>query len=290
MRRLGGLGLCGLLMVPGAALADEKQDCAASYERAQEFRQASKLRQARVQLIQCAQAACPEFVRVDCGRWLGEVEESMPSVVFVARDAKGNDLTDVVVKIGDDVVADQLDGRATPVDPGAQTFTFEADGHDPIEKKLIVAQGEKNRAITVTFAGGGLEPATEPDGEGGAAEVDAGETLKKTPNRTLAYVLGGVGVLGIGGFALFGSAGKSQEADLRDSCAPNCADSKVDEVKTKYLFADISLGVGIVSLGVATYFFLSPPGGGDAPADSKAVRFDVAATPGGGFATVGGGF
>ena len=285
-----GTALALGLVLPGQpARADDKKKCAAAYEKAQELRQAAKIRQARDQLIVCAQASCPEFVRADCGKWLDEVEAGMASVVFVARDAEGNDLTEVTVRVGDEVLVEQLDGKAVPVDPGAQVFIFEVEGEEPIEKKVIVAQGEKSRVIAISFGGGADAPDPEDDPDAEAA-FDTGEVVEGTPNRTLAYILGGVGVVGLVGFAAFGASGKSQEDDLRATCSPNCDQDKVDEVKSKYLLADISLGVGVVSLGVATYLFINPPTSSDASSEQARMTFDVAPTSGGGYASVRGRF
>jgi hypothetical protein len=66
-----------------------------------------------------------------------------------------------------------------------------------------------------------------------------------------------LGAAALGSFAFFALTGKSDENDLRDSCSPNCPESDVDSVRTKYLVADISLGVGIASLGAATWLFVT---------------------------------
>ena len=75
--------------------------------------------------------------------------------------------------------------------------------------------------------------------------------------RTISYALAGVGAVALGSFAFFAVTGKSDENDLRDRCSPNCPESDVDSVRTKYLVADISLGVGIASLGAATFLFVT---------------------------------
>jgi hypothetical protein len=71
-------------------------------------------------------------------------------------------------------------------------------------------------------------------------------------------VLGGVGVAGLGVFAGFGLAGKSSQDDLEKTCSPRCSPDDGKSVKTKYLLADIGLGVGVLSLAAATYFAVRP--------------------------------
>jgi hypothetical protein len=276
--------------VPAGAQPADKQQCASAYEQAQELRQAGKLREARTELLVCVQPACPEFVKADCGRWLGEVEAETPTVVFVARSPSGDDLAEVTVKVGDEVLAERLDGHALPVDPGTHTFTFEASGHDPVHKSVLINQGEKNRSIAIGFGETALpgEARDEPAPSSAPttnAELQSHDSAGGAPNRTLSYVFAGVAAAGFAGFVIWGAQGKSQENELRSSCAPGCEESKVDEVRTKYLIADVSLGVGVVSLGVAAYLFLSSP---SSPAPELArIRVDVHPTASGGFASFG---
>jgi hypothetical protein len=61
---------------------------------------------------------------------------------------------------------------------------------------------------------------------------------------------------------------------LRNSCAPKCSDSAVSQVRTKLLVADISLGVGVVSLAVAGYLLLSAPHH-EEPAHAARLTLDV---------------
>jgi hypothetical protein len=61
----------------------------------------------------------------------------------------------------------------------------------------------------------------------------------------------------VASFVALGASGLSAEHRLRDTCAPDCADSEVSSVRTRYTLADVSLGVGIASAAMASYLFLS---------------------------------
>ena len=100
-----------------------------------------------------------------------------------------------------------------------------------------------------------------------------------------------MGVLALGSFAIFGLIGKSDVDDL-ESCRGHCAESDVDHARTKLIVADISLGVGIVALGVATYMFFTRPkeapngvsvkaGTSSKPFGLSGVAFDAGPTVGG---------
>jgi hypothetical protein len=279
--------LSALTTAAPSAWAVDKAQCASAYEAAQERRSQTKLREARDNLLVCVQAACPAFIKKDCSKWLSEVEAALPTVVLSAR-AKGKDLTDVTVKVDGDDFAGTLDGKALPVDPGPHTFTFESEEFGSQELRYVVKEGQKSQAIEVDFA-----PAKQPSA--GEEVRDSGPSAGSqdmADDKTLAYVLLGVGVVGIGGFAYFGLTANSDKDELACADTKTCSDDDLAPIRQKYLIADISLGVGLVSLGVGTYLLLS--GGGKtspAPAEQSAnVRFDVMPRAGGGFATLSGSF
>jgi hypothetical protein len=94
----------------------------------------------------------------------------------------------------------------------------------------------------------------------------------------LPIVFASIGVVGVASFAAFGLMGKSQRSSLASSCAPYCTSDDVSPVRTKYAIADVSLLVGLASLGVATWLFVSAPPGDSSTA--SALRFDAGAAPG----------
>lgn len=76
-----------------------------------------------------------------------------------------------------------------------------------------------------------------------------------------SWVLGGVGVVGLGVFGTFAILGKNRQAELERTCLPSCAPGSVNAVKRKYLIADVGLAIGAVSLGGAGYFYFTREGG-----------------------------
>lgn len=164
MRRLLSFGLVsGLLLAPALAQADV-QACLSASEKGQHARAAGKLREARDQFNICGADACPAMVRRDCVQWQQELVGIIPSVVFGAKDNKGRDLFDVTVSMDGEVITKKLDGKGVAVDPGPHTFKFEVAGMPPVTEKSLVKEGEKTRAINVTF--GDTGGTTSPDGNG----------------------------------------------------------------------------------------------------------------------------
>jgi hypothetical protein len=103
----------------------------------------------------------------------------------------------------------------------------------------------------------------------------AGPRRSKVP----AYVLGGVAVVGAASFSYFALSGHS-EFNTLNHCKPYCQPDDVRRVRTKYLLADISLGVSVVALASAGYWLFSAPK--EAPiASSTPVSLALAVRPGG---------
>jgi hypothetical protein len=244
------------------ASVQEKKACAAASEKAQSLRSEGKMIAARELLLVCARDVCPTVVRKDCSRWVAEVDEALPSVVVAAKDENGHDVTDAKVFVDDQPFADSLDGKAQPIDPGAHVFRLERQGKQ-ITEKVLVREGEKNRIVLIHLG-------PPPKAEGAAPPPSS----RSVPAET--WILGGVCVVGLVGFVGFGLSARSQASDLRSSCAPACAQSDVDGVKRKALFADVSLGIGLVALGAATYFFVA------SSSDKNATQVGFAPLPSGG--------
>ena len=286
--KLTALSAFGLALGAGRpAHADDKQACLEAYDQAQTLRQEDKLVASREQLLICARNVCPSILRKDCTQWLSEVDTSIPTVVLEVRTADGRDLVDVRVTVDGKPLVTQIDGKAVPVDPGVHTFRFEADDQDaPIEERIVIHEGAKNRTITVKFKGADDVPDKPGTVGGGGGTEDTGVSDGPSP---LAYVFGGVGLVGIGAFTFFGLSFDSKLNDM-DSCKPNCPQGDADSASSTRTMALISGGVGVVSLGVATVLFLSPGSSEPAPATAGVHRLELLPVEGGAVGMLGGRF
>lgn len=232
-------------------------DCPSASEEGQRLRDKNKYVDARAMFRTCSQASCPGIVRKDCTKWLAELDETQPSIVIAAQDAAGADLGAVKVLLDDRQVASRVDGGSIAVDPGEHSLRVEAPGHAPLTQRLIVRVNEKNRLVRVVFQdGAGAAPAGPPKPPP-AGDAGPGAESPKAGPPVAAIVLAGVGVVALGSFTYFGLTSKSDLSSLRSECAPYCDQSKLDDVKSRMLIADVSLGVGIVALGVAAVLFVT---------------------------------
>lgn len=248
------------------------QACISAYESLQEARARGDLIHSREQAFECASSACPSFMQTDCATWLEEIESEVPSVSFDVRSG-GKKLAAVRVFEGDRLLAERAGEASVELNPGTHWLRFEAEGLETVKKPIVVTRGAKNQRFIVVL------PAPEPKPR---APVRTSEVKAQSPSPA-PWIAGAVGVAGMTAFAVLSSSGLSQEESLERSCAPNCNEADLRSVRTKYLLADISLGVGIAGLLVGGYFLVAP----DAPRPSAQVpSLRVQATPHGGMASV----
>jgi hypothetical protein len=269
-----GTALAALTLAEGVAFADDREQCASSAEQAQQLRDEGKYRRAREQMLFCARDVCPGPIKSDCGKWLTEVDRDAPTVVFGARDRSGGDVSDVKVTMDGAVIAERIDGKPVLVDSGEHTFKFETKDGVVKEEKVLLRAAEKARPIIATLpVGSGPDKGGGGGGGGNAGPQEEGSLVP-------TFIVGGIGLAAIGSFAGFGLAGKGAVDDLQ-TCKPHCAEADVDSARTKLIIADISLAVGVVALGVATYMFFTRPKVEAKVQTGSTWRFDAGPVAGG---------
>lgn len=226
-------------------------------ERTESLREGGGYREARARLLECVNAQCGGDVRRRCATTLQKLDAVTPSIVVRADDGNGNDVLDVAVSLGDEPLMSSLDGMAVPVDPGEHRFVFSRSGYEPVTRTLTINQGEKFRAIDVSIGSG---PAPAAPLELGASRPASMSSARLAGGISLI----GVGVVGLAGFTWLGLKARSREESLqRQNCKPFCDEGLVDSLETRYVLANVSLGVGVLSLGAATWLLLSGWSSGD---------------------------
>ncbi len=102
-----------------------------------------------------------------------------------------------------------------------------------------------------------------------------------------AWVLGGVSLLGFGGFAVFYSQAVNDYSTLQTTCSPNCKDSDLGPLRTHAGASYVSLGVGIAALaGAVTWTLVARSAKGSDP-DASAVAVAVRPVAGGALVGIG---
>jgi hypothetical protein len=180
-------------------------------------------------------------------------------------------------------------GTPLSLDAGAHELAATAPGRQPWRENVALGLGEKK-----TLAVPVLEPAptatTEPPAdEKKASPAPNEETAPQThgKNRTLAYVIGGAGIAALGVGTYFGIDTLHKKNQSDDECPTDttCTPRGVElnnQAHTSAWIANISLGVGVIGVGVATYLLLADHGAPQGPAKSGTLTLDARAVRGGG--------
>jgi len=231
-----------------SARAQTKEQCIEAHALSQDLQRDSKLLAARINARLCSQQTCPAALRSECVAFLERIDGDMPTVAIRVVDAQGVDLTAVRVLVDGALLKDQLDGKPVEIDPGKYLFRVEPSGRAAMERDVVVVVGQRNQLVNVQLPP--LQTAAAPAPVAAPPPPPPPLPLPSSDGvnglAVAGWVFAGVGVVGLGMFAGFGTAGMSQRNDL-DACKPTCSDDAVDPVRTKLVVADVSLAVGLVS-------------------------------------------
>lgn len=298
---------CSIAMLATSSARAASDSCNDAYVETQRLRRAGHLRSAQQRALVCAQDECSVTVRRDCSAWLEDIVDAMPSVVIEAHDPAGNELLDVKVFSGDQLLAERLDGKALAIDPGAHELRFEYGGQTET-LRLVALEGQAYRRVAVRFSAPltseevttkalpmtaaltakalpmTAAPAprelegTTTDGSSGHDPIAwLEETERPRPIPLASYVFGGVGVASLTSFGILATSAYMTERELRNECGRECDRGSVDSVRERYIMGDVALALGVSSLiaAGAVWMFSSSPGPSGTTAEASALGVEL---------------
>jgi hypothetical protein len=275
------LSLFAAMVVPRAARAADPTtaDCLTATEAALALRNEHKLQDARSKLLVCSANSCPADVRTECLRRIADVNAAIPTIVFDAKDANGNDLIAVKVTMDGAVLVERLVGTAISIDPGPHTFAFETAGQQRVEKQFVIREGEKDRRERLTF-GPAAVVASEPAASVSALPAtSAPATILGAPSpppvvaqrsgaqKKLGLVFGGAAAVGLVTGVTFSLIYDSRATAFNNAgCGTSAVNSGPEGCNSRRSSAETAKDlfiVGYVSAavlgGVGAYLFLTAP-------------------------------
>jgi hypothetical protein len=177
-----------------------------------------------------------------------ELEALGPKIPSLVVQIEGATAAEVKVTVDGTVISAELVNEARPVNPG-QHRVEGARGSEQATAEVTLAEGEQKTAILRFGQAAALAP------EPGAAPDQAPTTRAGLgTRRTLALVVGGVGLVGVGLGTYFGLQSKSRLDEADESCdGNNCSDPQgVTAGKDAYTAGNIStVGMVVGALGLA---------------------------------------
>jgi hypothetical protein len=234
------------------APAPTGESCSAAYERSQTEKVAGHYVAATAAALECSQLGCNPAIVRECVRFYESLQQDTPTLVFSARKGEGGELAEVRVEMDGKPIVQQITGRPYAVDPGSHDFVFIHPTRGRMELTETARVGDHARVMEVTFADPNAKAAPPPGTP--AADVKPGPAVP-----VMAWVLGGVGVAGLGTFVLFRVSAVSDYNEYNSTCSPACNPADIDAVHRKFMISYASLGVGVAGLvGAGLVFALTP--------------------------------
>jgi len=281
----------------GAAARSARADptmseCLSANESSIHLRGDHKLRQARDEALICASPSCPDEVRATCEQRITELIATIPTIVLLAKDGAGHDLSAVRVSMDGELLAERLDGTGVAVDPGPHAFTFEVPGQPPVEQSFVIGEGEKDRHETITLS---VLPPVASATPSRILQAPVGTpTTRSSPDRKqriAGITVGAVGVVGLGLGAVFGGLTASEWSSAKQVCAGrsvSCTKSgpgfeDESSAESSGTISTVSFIAGGVLAAAGVVFFVTAPtrSPSEVPASARGIELLPMGGPGG---------
>lgn len=198
----------------------------------------------------------------------GVLDTALPKIAKLRIVVEPN-VEGLEVLVGDKPVPAALLGAERPTDPGTHQIVARAPGYRPASAEVTLAEGgAESVSLTLVADESAAPPPVQTQPEPPPAQVpppaqptDAGV---QRSDKTLAYVLWGVGGAGLLTGTITGIMAVSKKGDLEDECTPSkqcpsSAEGTLDSAKTLALVSTIGFGVGIAGAAAGTVLYFMAP-------------------------------
>jgi hypothetical protein len=240
--------------------------------------------------------AIQKAARSDAEAELAALSPHIPAVVIELKGVAAAD-----IEVDGHAIAGSLVGAAIPIDPGSHTLRANNDGRVVEQTARFVADAQP--AHVVLDFGDAPAPA-KPSQRAPTSPVPHERPVASTnpsvdamphdsSRRSLALVVAGAGVVGLGAGTFFYFKARGNNEDAKGICRSNtdCAAADirkhgelVDDVKTERTVSYVALGVGAAALvGGAVLYFTAPKPSPSGSAARLPLRFAVTPLPEGGY-------
>lgn len=168
------------------------------------------------------------------------------------------------IRLDDTLLGSATLGLAIPVDPGEHRVTVRAPGYAAWQTRVSVApRARKELAVPALHRLPRRIGETHSVPRVAKPQVHDSAVDRSSSAPLAAYVIGGVGVVGLGVGTYFGLKAGSKKRDSEDechngACTPDGAALLRDADSAAWV-SNVGFGVGVAGIGIATYLFVSTP-------------------------------
>jgi hypothetical protein len=187
------------------------------------------------------------------------LEPRLPKLTLTLASGAPQDTT---VHEGDANYSGAAFGLPLPVDPGKHTLVITAPGHDPRSVEIELAEGKE--AVLEVAPGAPNEAAASGAAMAATpASADGERAARKKDTRTIGWIIGGVGVAGLGVGAVAGglALGKKSITDKECNSATQVCTQKGKDAasagRTLALVSTVGWIAGALGVGAGAYFILT---------------------------------
>jgi hypothetical protein len=190
---------------------------------------------------------------------LAQIEPRLPHLVLTLASGAP---VDTRAKEGDAEFASATFGVPLPMDPGKHSFVVDAQGYDSATLDVELTEGQQQ---SLEIAPGPLKPVTQtlPTTSSPLAPESSNERRRGHDTRVLGFIVGGVGVAGLGvglttGLMALGkkSTADSQCSDELKHCTAAGRDA-ASSGRTLAVVSTVGWIAGALGVGAGAYFIIT---------------------------------
>lgn len=191
--------------------------------------------------------------------------EQVAGKISILTVQVSNPAANSTLRVGATVIPREQWGQPIPLDAGPVDVVLDTVGAPPSAQKLNLARGEKK---TIVIAPAGPVGPVGP-GPGPGPRRRTNDRFSMLP---LAITFGGIGVVGMGMFAVAGGLSLGTYSEVEDNCpnGPTCTDDLIDRGEREQLIANVGLVVGAVGLAAGATFLIVEVATGGVGNEAKA--------------------
>ena len=209
-------------------------------------------------------------VQREASEALEEIEHKIPKLVV----KRGKGVETASISVDGVALGESSIGKEFPVNPGSHTIEFkDADGN--LNKQVATLAEAETK--TVDLVAEVAAPPPKPSASVSAAPPPPPPPPEPSSNLVPWIVVGagGASLLASGVFYMMRSSAISDlDSSCKDSRCPASLEDTGSKGKTYTTLGNITLGLGLVGVGVGTYLLLA--GGGKQPATEPAAKTESA--------------
>ena len=209
-----------------------------------------------------------------------------------ARESLKARIPKLVIERGDGAAAIKIEldgvalgpakvGREVSVDPGPHSVVGVTSAGKRFEQTIEVAEGETERItlhVPEEMRGGAGDENSAAGGGAMTSDLSADSANRAASSSAFPWVVTGLGVASLAASGVFFALRSQAEKELDEGClgnvCPDTLESTEQRGKTYALLSGVTLGVGIVGVGVGTVLLVTR-GKKDSSADGASVALQL---------------